>query len=113
MENCLFCKIAGGEIPAEIVYEDEEILGFRDINPVAPVHVLYIPKKHFANLGEAAPEDQELLGKMLLAIGKEAAGLGLPEGYRVVSNCGESAGQSVNHFHIHLLGGRDLQWPPG
>ena len=113
MKDCIFCKIIAGEIPSEKVYEDEAILGFRDINPAAPLHVLFIPKKHFANLGEASPEDQALLGKMLLLVGREAAKLGLAEGYRVVSNCGESAGQSVDHFHLHLLGGREMQWPPG
>jgi histidine triad (HIT) family protein len=107
--DCIFCKIIAGEIPSNKVYEDEEILAFRDINPVAPVHVLFIPKKHFANLGEAAPEDQALLGKMLLVIGQEAPKLGLTEGYRIVSNFGESAGQTVNHFHMHLLGGRYMQ----
>ena len=113
MSDCIFCKIISGEIPSAKVYEDDGILGFRDVNPAAPVHVLFIPKKHFANLGEALPEDQALLGRMLLVIGAEAAKLGLADGYRVVSNCGESAGQSVNHFHLHLLGGRDLAWPPG
>jgi histidine triad (HIT) family protein len=108
MTDCLFCKIAAGEIPSTKVYEDDEILGFRDISPVAPVHVLFIPKKHFANLGEAAPEDQALLGKMLLVIGREAPKLGLADGYRVVSNCGEPAGQTVGHFHLHLIGGRDM-----
>ena len=113
MADCIFCKIITGEIPGDKVYEDEEILGFRDINPAAPVHVLFVPKKHFANLSEASCDDQALLGKMLLIAGKEAEKLGLAEGYRLVSNCGESAGQSVGHFHIHLLGGRDMQWPPG
>ncbi|MCL2121659.1 MAG: histidine triad nucleotide-binding protein [Clostridiales bacterium] len=106
MEDCIFCQIIAGEIPSDIVYEDEEILAFRDIHPAAPVHVLFIPKKHFANLGEAAPEDQALLGRMLLVIGQEAVKLGLTEGYRIVSNFGVSAGQTVGHFHLHLLGGR-------
>jgi histidine triad (HIT) family protein len=111
VENCLFCKIVAGEIPSTKVYEDDEVLAFRDINPVAPVHVLFIPKKHFANLGEACEEDQAVLGKMLLSIGKEAPKLGLVDGYRVVSNCGESAGQTIEHFHIHVLGGRNMEWP--
>ena len=106
MTDCIFCKIVSGEIPSTKVYEDEEVVGFRDINPAAPVHVLFIPKKHFANLGEATPEDQALLGRMLLLVGREAPKLGLAEGYRIVSNCGESAGQTVDHFHLHLLGGR-------
>ena len=113
MTDCIFCKIIAGEIPGDKVYEDEEVLGFRDINPAAPVHVLFIPKKHFANLGEASAEDQALLGKMLLLIGQQASKLGLADGYRIVSNCGEGAGQSVEHFHLHLLGGRDMLWPPG
>ena len=113
MTDCIFCKIIAGEIPGDVVYEDEEIFAFRDINPAAPVHVLFIPKKHFANLGEATGEDRALLGNMLLVAAREAVGLGLTEGYRLVSNCGESAGQSVEHFHLHLLGGRDMQWPPG
>ncbi|MCL1805267.1 MAG: histidine triad nucleotide-binding protein [Clostridiales bacterium] len=113
MTDCIFCKIAAGELPSTKVYEDDEILGFRDLYPVAPVHVLFIPKKHFANLGEATAGNQALLGKMLLVIGREAAGLGLTEGYRIVSNCGESAGQSVGHFHLHVMGGVDMMWPPG
>ena len=113
MTDCIFCKIVAGEIPSDKVYEDEEILAFRDISPAAPVHILFIPKKHFANLSEAADEDQALLGRMMRIIGKQAAGLGLPESYRLVSNRGEAAGQSVDHFHLHLLGGRDMLWPPG
>ena len=108
MADCLFCKIVAGEIPSDKVYEDDEILGFRDISPAAPVHVLYIPKKHFANLGEADAGDQALLGKMLLLIGKQAEKFGLTDGYRVVSNCGEHAGQTVEHFHLHLIGGKDM-----
>ena len=109
MTDCIFCKIVAGEIPSTKIYEDEEILAFQDIHPAAPVHVLFIPKKHFANLGEAAPEDQALLGRLLLVIGQEAAKLGLQEsGYRIVSNCGELAGQTVGHFHLHLLGGRGM-----
>jgi len=108
MADCIFCKIIAGEIPSTKVYEDEEILAFRDINPGAPIHVLFIPKKHFAGLGEALPEDQALLGRMLLVIGEEAPKLGLGEGYRIVSNFGESAGQTVQHFHLHLLGGKNM-----
>ena len=113
MTDCIFCKIAAGEIPCTKVYEDDEILAFRDVNPAAPVHILFIPKKHFANLGQAVPEDQALLGRMLLLIGQEAPKLGLADGYRVVCNCGEPAGQTVDHLHLHLLGGRDMGWPPG
>ena len=113
MENCIFCKIIAGAIPCEKVLEDEEILAFRDINPCAPTHVLLIPKKHFANLAQARPEDQAVLGKLLLAAGDVALKLGLGSGYRLVSNCGQLAGQTVEHFHLHLLGGRAMQWPPG
>ena len=106
MTDCIFCKIIKGELPCTKVYEDDEILAFRDINPAAPVHVLFIPKKHFASLGEAEPGDQALLGRLLQVVGQEAQKLGLTEGYRIVSNFGASAGQTVDHFHIHLLGGR-------
>ncbi|MDR1193011.1 MAG: histidine triad nucleotide-binding protein [Peptococcaceae bacterium] len=113
MSDCIFCQIIAGQIPSVKVYEDERILAFRDVNPAAPVHVLFIPKRHFANLGEMTPADQELLGHLLNVIGREAPGLGLADGYRVVSNCGEPAGQTVGHMHFHVLGGRDLLWPPG
>ena len=105
MTECIFCKIVSGEIPSTKVYEDEEILAFKDIAPAAPIHVLWIPKKHFANLGEASTQEQALLGKMLWLIGQEAPSLGLTDGYRIVSNCGEAAGQTVEHFHLHVLGG--------
>lgn len=108
MENCIFCKIIAGEIPSEKLYEDAEMLAFRDISPAAPVHVLFIPKRHFANLGEAKLQDQALLGRMMLALAEEAENLGIKDGYRIVSNCGESAGQTVEHFHLHLIGGRDM-----
>ncbi|MEA4892723.1 MAG: histidine triad nucleotide-binding protein [Peptococcaceae bacterium] len=113
MTECIFCKIAAGEIPSSKIYEDQQMLAFKDINPAAPVHVLFIPKKHLANLGEMTAADEGLLGHMMAVVGKVALELGLTEGYRVVSNCGEKAGQSVNHLHFHLLGGRNLQWPPG
>ena len=113
MKDCLFCKIAAGDIPAQKVYEDEDFLAFRDIAPAAPFHALFITKKHMANLGEMAAQDVELIGKLMALIGREAAGLGLEEGYRVVSNCGEQGGQTVAHLHFHVLGGRNMQWPPG
>ena len=113
MDGCIFCKIVAGAIPCAKVYEDDDILAFRDIAPAAPVHVLFIPKRHFANLGAAVGADAGVLGKMLLAIGNEAAKLGLGDGYRVVANCGPAGGQTVDHFHLHLLGGRDMKWPPG
>lgn len=113
MSDCLFCKIIAGEIPSTKVYEDDQILAFRDIKPEAPTHILFIPKKHIPNLNQLQEEDQPLLGAMLKVMGEEALRQGLTEGYRIVSNCGEKAGQTVDHLHFHLLGGRNLHWPPG
>jgi len=110
--DCIFCKIANGEIPADIVYEDDEIIAFRDLSPQAPVHVLIIPKKHIASLDETGT-DGELLGHLMAKISGIAAGLGLENGYRVVNNCGEDGMQTVRHIHFHLLGGRKMGWPPG
>ncbi len=111
--DCLFCKIAAGEIPASKVYEDEEMLAFHDINPAAPVHVLLIPKAHVASVAEIDDDNSALAGRILARAAALARELGLDSGYRLVSNCGESAGQSVQHLHFHLLGGRDFTWPPG
>ena len=113
--NCIFCKIARKEIPAEIVYEDEEVMAFKDINPVAPVHVLVIPKKHISSLNDADPiEDEHLLGHLLLVAKRVADLLGISEsGYRIVINTGPDAGQAVHHIHVHVIGGRQMQWPPG
>jgi len=112
--DCLFCKIVSGEIPAKVVYEDEDCLAFDDINPQAPVHVLVIPKKHVISLTDAAAADAELLGRLCLACAGIAAQKGIAEdGYRVVTNKGEKAGQSVFHLHLHVLGGRRMSWPPG
>lgn len=113
MTNCIFCKIIEGAISCDLVYEDDQMLAFRDINPEAPTHILFIPKKHLANLGEMQEEDIALVGHMMQVIGAEAKRLELQEGYRIVSNCGAKAGQSVDHLHFHLLSGRNLQWPPG
>ena len=113
MSDCLFCKIAGGEIPSDKVYEDDELFAFRDISPQAPVHVLVVPKKHIASLDEAEEGDAELLGRILMLARRLAAEQGVAGGYRVVNNCGASAGQSVFHVHFHLLGGRTMGWPPG
>lgn len=114
MDNCIFCQIVEGKIPSEKVYEDEDLLAFRDINPVAPVHVLIIPKKHISSLLELTEEDQLLAGKILYGAQKIARQLGLAEkGFRVVNNIGEEGGQTVFHIHFHLLGGRQLTWPPG
>ena len=114
MTDCIFCKIAGHEIPAQIVYEDEDVLAFKDLKPVAPMHVLVIPKKHISGMADAADEDAELMGRILLAAKKLAKESGLAEdGFRVVVNQGEKAGQSVFHLHVHVLAGRPMDWPPG
>ncbi len=110
---CLFCKIAAKEIPAKILFETDDVVAFHDINPVAPIHVLVIPRKHVVSVGDAAPEDEALLGKVLLAARRVAEELGVNEGFRVVANTGPAAGQSVFHLHVHVLGGRPLAWPPG
>jgi histidine triad (HIT) family protein len=111
--NCLFCKIAAGVIPADIIAENEVALAFRDIDPKAPTHALVIPKIHFADVDELTASDPDLAGK-LLALASEVARLeGLGTGYRIVTNIGEDAGQSVAHVHFHVLGGRSLTWPPG
>jgi histidine triad (HIT) family protein len=109
----IFKRIIDKEIPAKIVHEDEFCLAFHDVNPQAPTHVLVIPKKEIASLAQAAAEDQPLLGHVLLVVAKLAQQLGLSGGYRVVANCGPDGGQSVDHLHFHLLGGRPLKWPPG
>ena len=108
MENCLFCKIIKGEIPSNKVYEDEEILAFKDINPLAPVHILVIPKKHIACAKDIKVEDEELIGKMFAVINNIADELKLDNGYRIINNCGEDGGQEVMHLHFHLLGGEKL-----
>ncbi|HVX14346.1 MAG TPA: histidine triad nucleotide-binding protein [Pirellulales bacterium] len=109
----VFQRIIDREIPADIVFEDEQCLAFRDISPKAPTHVLVIPKKAIASFCDLADGDAELLGHMLLVIRDLAAKLALDGGYRVVVNCGPDGGQSVDHLHFHLLGGRSLGWPPG
>jgi diadenosine tetraphosphate (Ap4A) HIT family hydrolase len=113
MTDCVFCKIVGGEIPANVVYEDERILCFRDLEPQAPVHVLIVPKKHLESLDAATEDDAATLGHLLLRVKEIAARLGLENGYRLVSNCGEDGMQTVKHLHFHLLGKRRLLWPPG
>ena len=109
MENCLFCKIINGEIPSEKVYEDEEILVFKDIHPKAPVHILVIPKKHISSAMEIEEQDEALIGKMFTVIKKLAKEFGLENGYRIVNNCGSDGGQEVMHLHFHLLGGKKLK----
>lgn len=110
MENCLFCKIIKGEIPSNKVYEDDEILAFKDIEPMAPVHILVIPKKHIACAKDIKVEDEALIGRMFSVINKIAEDLKLDNGYRIVNNCGEDGGQQVMHLHFHLLGGRKLNF---
>ena len=112
-EKTLFKKIIDRELPADIVYEDEVCLAFRDIAPQAPTHLLVIPKKEITSLAELRDEDAALAGHMLLVVRKLAAQFGLESGYRAIINTGQDGGQTVDHFHIHLLGGRDMQWPPG
>lgn len=112
MNDCIFCKIAEGEIPTEFVYNDEKVMAFRDINPQAPVHILVIPKQHYASA--AAVEDPAVLGELVNRAVKIARSLGLEDkGYRIVINTGEHGGQTVPHLHLHLLAGRNLGWPPG
>ncbi|MFM7382494.1 MAG: histidine triad nucleotide-binding protein [Microcystaceae cyanobacterium] len=112
-QETLFSKIIRREIPAQIVYEDDLCLAFKDINPQAPVHLLIIPKKAIAKLSSADTEDQSLLGHLLLTAKKLATDLGLENGFRLILNNGEEAGQTVFHLHIHLLGDRPFAWPPG
>jgi histidine triad (HIT) family protein len=113
-ENCTFCKMVSGQIKPNVVYQDESVLAFHDINPQAPVHVLVVPKKHIATLNDLEIEDVSVAGLMLLAAQQIAQKLGVAEsGYRTVLNCNRDAGQSVFHIHLHLLGGRTLAWPPG
>ena len=114
MTDTIFGKIARGEIAADLVYEDEDLVAFRDISPQAPVHLLIIPRKTIPTLNDAGPEDAELIGKLFLAAARVARESGIAErGYRTVVNCNAAAGQTVFHLHLHVLGGRPLQWPPG
>ena len=113
MNDCLFCKIIRGEIPAKKIYEDEHVFAFEDIEPKAPTHVLIIPKKHIQGLKEATAEDAELIGRMNLAAAQIGRDRGIEDGYRTVFNVGPKSGQSVFHLHLHLVGGRELTWPPG
>ena len=113
-ENCLFCKIVAGDIPSSKVHEDDLVLAFDDINPVAPVHQLVIPKRHIASADDLSEADGELLGRLFAVSAALAAKAGLPDkGYRVVTNVGADGGQSVDHLHFHLIGGRAMTWPPG
>jgi histidine triad (HIT) family protein len=113
MKDCLFCRIIRGEIPSKKVHEDEHTYAFEDINPQGPVHVLVVPKKHIRGLKEATSADAEVIGQCHLVAAHIARQRSIEEGYRTVVNVGPRAGQSVFHLHVHLIGGRGLQWPPG
>lgn len=113
-ENCLFCRILNREIPAKVVYEDDRVVALEDINPQAPFHLLILPRKHIRTTLDLTTADDALVGHIFQVAGKLAHDFGFAEdGFRVVNNCNEGAGQSVWHLHFHLLGGRDLAWPPG
>lgn len=114
MSDCLFCKIIAGDIPSDKIYEDENVYAFRDINPQAALHALIIPKKHIAMINDVNTNDAETMGNLFVAAKEIAKQEGYAEeGYRTVMNCGESAGQTVFHVHLHLLAGRNFTWPPG
>ena len=114
MDDCIFCKLINREIPAKILYEDNQIIAFEDINPQAPTHILLIPKEHFASLNDIPEEKKEILSHLLLRARNIAQELGIKEnGYRIVLNTGKNSGQDVFHIHFHLLGGRRMTWPPG
>ncbi|MDR5657975.1 histidine triad nucleotide-binding protein [Serpentinicella sp. ANB-PHB4] len=115
MSECIFCKILNKEIPSEIVFENDEVLAFNDVNPQAPTHILIIPKKHISSFSDFSEEDMgSILPKVFLAVKYITEKLDLKkEGYRIVNNCGKNGGQTVGHIHFHLLAGRQLQWPPG
>ena len=114
MTDCIFCKIAAGEIPADILLKNDHVVVFRDLSPQAPTHLLAIPRRHIATLNQAQPDDAETLGQLFLAAREVAAQQGFADqGYRTVLNCGEGAGQTVFHLHLHILAGRAFTWPPG
>lgn len=106
MQDCIFCRIAAGELPAEVVFEDDETMAFKDIKPLAPVHVLVVPRRHFASLDELPEDDPLAAGRLLLTVKKVAQKLGVAGGYKVVTNCGEPAGQVIHHLHFHILAGK-------
>ena len=114
MSDCLFCKMVAGEIKPNVVYEDDAVLAFRDINPQAPTHVLVVPKRHIATINDLKPEDADLIGRLYLGAKRVAEQDGVAvKGYRTVMNCNAAGGQTVFHLHLHVLGGRNLDWPPG
>ena len=111
--DCLFCKIINGDIPSAKVYEDETVFAFRDIEPQAPVHILIVPKQHIKSAAEITPENSAVVAHIFEVAAKIAENEGLTDGYRIVNNCGDSAGQTVKHLHFHLMGGREFTWPAG
>ncbi len=112
--DCLFCKIIAGDIPSKTVYEDETVYAFLDIEPQAPVHIIIVPKEHFASGNEITEDNEAVIGHIFAVAAKIAKEQGIAEsGWRLVNNCGKDGGQTVGHIHFHLLGGRSLQWPPG
>jgi histidine triad (HIT) family protein len=114
MKDCIFCRIASGDLEVKLVHEDDDIVAFRDSNPQAPTHVLVVPRRHLATVNDLAETDAGLVGRLVLAARRIAAEEGIAEdGYRLVLNCNRGAGQSVFHIHLHLLGGRPMRWPPG
>lgn len=114
MTDCLFCKMIAGDITPDTVYEDDDVLAFRDINPQAPTHVIVVPKRHISTINDLSGDDAALVGKLFLAAKNVAEQDGIAEdGYRTVMNCNAGAGQSVFHIHLHVLGGRGMHWPPG
>ncbi len=114
MSDCLFCKILDGEIPCDRVYENDQVVAFRDVNPQATTHVLVIPRKHISTVNDLTADDKNIVGEMMLAAKAVAKQDGIEEsGYRMVMNCNEGAGQTVFHIHLHILGGRRMNWPPG
>lgn len=113
MTDCIFCKLANGEIPTDMVYQDDLIAAFRDAEPQAPVHILMVPKQHVASLDDLTDDHKDLMGHMMLKIKEIAKIEGLENGYRAVINCGEDGQQTVKHLHIHILGKRKMTWPPG
>ena len=114
MSDCLFCKILDGDIPCDKVFENEHVIAFRDVNPQAPTHVLVIPRKHISTVNDLTEDDKNIVGEMVLAAQAVATQEGIEEdGYRLVMNCNAGAGQTVFHIHLHLLGGRAMNWPPG
>lgn len=113
MADCIFCRIAAGEIPSNKLYEDDQLLAFYDLDPQAPTHFLVIPKDHIASAAEITPQNSAVVAHIYEVIARLAAELGLEQGFRVVTNCGPQGGQTVPHLHFHVLAGRDMTWPPG